>query len=244
MGVTADRAVRAPAVRRAIAVLDALAFERRARASDIVRSVGLPKSSASDLIGTLTAERMIARSGDDLVLGTAFVEMAAGFVGGIATLRRFGIGWERSAELRGHTVTVQSLIGLHSVCVGVRLGPHVLPYTPRAGSRLPLCSGERLEPVARAVGADDLLRSVDRFPERDGGREDIARLLAGAQGDPLSPSPSSTGNLEIGALVSSGDDRGGPVVATLHLPPAYDGEVAPLAAALTQFARDLRPDRG
>lgn len=233
MGIAQEPPPRAPAVHRAVRLVDALAFERRARPADLARAIGLPKSSASDLIGTLLEERMLARSGEDLVLGRAFLDLAAGFVGRQGMLRDFGIGWERSRALREHTVTLQALIGAHSVCVGVRLGSAVLPYTPRAGSRLPLWSDGAPEPVLRVVDPDDVFRTLEAFPEASSADP---RTPPGAWPD--GPAPSATGNLELNALVSAGADRGGPVVATVHLPPGTDASPR-LPAALRAFARDL-----
>ncbi|MGO1627848.1 helix-turn-helix domain-containing protein [Microbacterium sp. JB110] len=240
---------RAPAVRRALVVLDALAFERRARPADLARAAGLAKSSASDLIGTLLDEHMLARSGDDLILGNALTEIAAGFVDDIATVRRFGIGWERSIALREHTVTLQSLIGVHSVCVAVRLGGHVLPYTPRAGSRLPLWGANGAEPVLRPVPRDDIRRTLDEFPESSPDEASLREWAASGEDGPtpapaadgLEPAPSATGNLEINAFVSSGSRRGGAVVATVHVAPSAAVDISGLTVALEEFAGDLGP---
>lgn len=253
------RESRAPAVRRAVRALDAVAHQQRARPADLARTLDVPKSSLSDLVGTLLEERMLARSGDDLVLGTAFVEWAAGFVGSVAMLRRFGIGWERSAVLRDHTVTLQALIGSHSVCAAVRIGTRLLPYTPRAGSRMPLWPAEGPEPVLRVISRADGARILDAFAE---GSPDDAALRAWAHREPeaaaaspsgaaakgtpsvrltpTGPAPSASGNLELNALVSRGEERGGAVVATLHLAPSHDADLRVLQAALDEFARDLR----
>lgn len=236
---------RAPAVHRAASLLGVLAFERRARPADLARAVGLPKSSASDLIGTLLEERMLARAGDDLVLGNALIELAAGYVGDIATLRRFGIGWERSALLREHTVTLRSLVGAHGVCVSVRLGAHVLPYTPRAGSRLPLWY-DAPEPVLAVVPLADIARALDEFPEDGPAAQALSRWVETATGGrreaaSATPALSATGNLELSSSVSSGAERGGPVVVTAHLPPASAVDADALQAALDEFAHDLRP---
>ncbi|WP_162893148.1 helix-turn-helix domain-containing protein [Microbacterium halotolerans] len=243
---------RAPAVRRALGVLDALAFERRARPADLARAAGLAKSSASDLIGTLLDERMLARSGDDLILGSAFTEIASGFVDDIATVRRFGIGWERSSVLHEHTVTLQSLIGAHNVCIAVRLGAHVLPYTPRAGSRLPLWDGGSAEPVLLAVPREDLRRTLDEFPESSPDEDALREWASSERGTRApddcghdmgrrAPARSSTGNLELNAYVSPGRERGGAVVATVHIAPSADVDFAALGAALDEFAEDLKP---
>ena len=242
MGVARGHEGRAPAVRRAAAVLNLLAFERRATQGEIVRSAGLAKSSASDLIGTLLEERLVARSGDALVLGTAFVEIAAGFAGDVTVVRRFGPGWERSPLLREHTVSLQALVGTRSVCVCVRLGAHVLPYTPRAGNRLPFAAECGWEPVTRTVPRDDLLRTITRFPEHGSPMEERERFdaLLGRSDAAEEPAIASTGNLEVNALVSTGAERGAPVVATLHLPPSYAGDLFALRAALEGLAGDLR----
>lgn len=234
MGVAQEPPPRAPAVHRAMRLVDALAFERRARPADLARAVGLPKSSASDLIGTLLEERLLARSGEDLVLGRAFLELAAGFVGRSGMLHDFGVGWERSRALREHTVTLQALIGSHNVCVAVRLGSAVLPYTPRAGSRLPLWPDGHPEPVLGVVDPGDVERALAEFPE---GTTDAPPATRSAPAD--GPDLAATGNLELNALVSDGADCGGPVVVTCHLPPGTESSPR-LAAALRAFARDLQ----
>lgn len=255
MGVKVPEvSTRAPAVRRALRLLDALAFERRARPVDLARAVGLAKSSASDLIGTLLEERMLAREGDDLVLGGFFAEIAAGFVGDVTTTRDFVLAWERSMVLREHTVTLQTLIGSHNVCVAVCLGTHVLPYTPRAGSRLPLWTAAGPEPVLMVVPRGDLRRSLERFPDSSSTGEALhAWVQARPSSCPTQERPgardaraaqdavlSSTGNLEFTTQVSAGRDRVGPVVVTVHVIPNSAVRSASVQAALDDFATELR----
>ena len=87
--------------------------------------------------------------------------------------------------------------------------------------------------MLRVVDPDDVFRTLKAFPEASSADP---RTPPGAWPD--GPAPSATGNLELNALVSAGADRGGPVVATVHLPPGTDASPR-LPAALRAFARDL-----
>lgn len=227
---------RSPAIRRAALVLELVAHRRRLRPTEVSRELGLAKSSTADLVGTMLGEGLLDRRGDDLVLGRLFREAATGFVGDGTILRRFGVTWERSPLLREHTVTLQAPIGAQSVCVAVRLGRRVLPYTPRSGSRQPLWSQGEAEPVAVRSPAKALLRSLDLFEPGDGaaGLRAWLERRADAASDPVRL-PSSTGNDELVAVVPAVR----PVLAVVHLHPDDEVDEPALAEALTAFAESL-----
>lgn len=240
MGVTNGRA---PAVRRAAAALDVIAHAGgSAQAVDIGRDLGLAKSSTSDLINTMLTERLLGRRDGALIIGDRIAEVAAGFVGHPGLLKRFIDGWQREPQLREHTASVQVLIGTHSLCVEVRISPHVLPYTPRAGSRLPLWDGTTVEPVATQLPRADVDRALQMYGDTDA--DDAAAITDWLDHHPsdvadLEPHRSATGNDELIVPVAPRRDPGPPVVITVHLPPDRDGDDAAIGNALEEFARSL-----
>jgi hypothetical protein len=237
---------RAPAVRRAAAALEVVARSGHASVAEISRDLNLAKSSASDLLSTMLTERMLTRRGGALVLGELLAELAAGFVGNPNILQRFALYWNKYPPLEEHTLSLQALLGTQNLCVDVRIGRHVLPYTPRAGSRLPVWDGARGEPILAHVSADDADATLRRFRGFNGAVDEregiVSWIREHAPSAPAAPSPllSSTGNFELVSLLPDRAPGAPPVAVTLHLPSRAAGtDHIELGVALTRLAHAL-----
>ena len=236
---------RAPAVRRAVTVLRFLADQGGASATAIADEFGLAKSSISDLVNTMLDEGLLQKREHQLALGSLFTELTAGLVGDTDMLDRFAIQWQRQRLLAEHTVSVQTIIGTQSLCAEVRLGMHLLPYTPRPGSRTEAWNGSTGEPALRCLAADDVRRTLASFaafsptPDAETQRARRAWIDRHARGSQRTPMVANTGNLELSVALTQ-QETVPPAVLTLHLPPRFEGYVSPkLRTAMEDFAAIL-----
>lgn len=243
---------RAPAVRRAIQALDLLAHRGNASWSDIARGLRLPRSSTSDLVQTMLDERLIRREISGLLLlGGALTEIAAGFVDNSTVLERFSLEWDKGHSLNEHTLSVQSLIGDQNMCVDVRIGRHVLPVTPRAGSRLPVWNGTSGEPILTRLPPSAIEASLHRFGAFCGVNDatrgailDWVRKNTTGQSRDLRHMVASTGNAELSQVIPGETTDQESVALTLHLPPDTARNVPELKAALSALAARIGEDNG
>lgn len=232
---------RAPAVHRAVSVLAFLAQGGPASATEISRDLGLAKSSTSDLIGTMQEAGLLSRRVDDLSIGPLLGALTEGLVGDSGVLERFATHWPRQRTLTDHTVSVQSILGDRNLCMEVRLGRHLLPYTPRAGSRTTVWSEDGTgDAILRALMPADVERTMTAFAGFDETNPDDQTrhswLKANAVGRQDEPVIAATSNREFNVQLPHTEGRVPPVLLTLHLPPRLDVDVAPLRSALHDFA--------
>ncbi len=234
---------RAPAVRRAMAVLAYLAQEGPSSAADISKELGLPQSSTSDLVHTMLADGLLRRRQDLFTIGPLITDLAAGFVGDAALLDRFATHWPRHPELSRHTVSIQTILGTQSLCVDVRLGNYLLPFTPRPGSRSDTWKGNLGEPVLTCLTADEARATLTAFgaftahgPDRTTADSWISLHSRGIQPTPLL---AGTGNLELNAALPTGPASSPPTVLTLHLPPEMEDTSGTLADGLAELASTI-----
>lgn len=241
MGVNGP--ARAPAVRRAVAVLECLTRQGAANLTELSHQLGLAKSSTSDLLSTMLQEDLVRKRGDEFILGRLLSELTAGFVGEEQILDRFAKDWSRQPILGEHTVSVQAIIGTHSLCADVRLGRYLLPYTPRAGSRRMIWDGKKGEPVLRSLPAESVLRTVDAYAEYDPPRNpnDLRRWVQNnASGAQHTAMLASNGNVELSVAITPSHSHGPPVALSLHFPPRMrDAASHELRQALKDFARTV-----
>ncbi|GAB3615790.1 hypothetical protein GCM10027416_03470 [Okibacterium endophyticum] len=227
-----------------MAALDVLAHSGDVSWPDISRSLGLARSSTSDLIGTLLDERLIRRRGSGFALGNALGELAAGFVGNRPVLELFALELGRDHPFGEHTLSVQVLFGDQTMCVDVRMGRQLLPFTPRAGSRSPVWNGERGEPILTSLDPDDVERSLDAFGAFCGVDAETAERITRwtrAHSTVHTADPgvlrASTGNDELSVALRPVADDATPAVITLQLAPGTTDDAE--ASALHSALRDL-----
>lgn len=212
---------RAPAIGRSARVLELLAHDGPVPWSRVGPAIGLAKSSTSDLLTSLAASRWVRRAESGFMLGGLLPELCAGFVGTDIDLVQFGLEWAADPVLHEHTVSVQVIQGVEIFCLEVRIGRHVLPLTPRPGSRVQGWHGDRGEP-ALAVLSEPVLRStLNCFAGFQGltssTRESILEWAAAERSEIGGPQiqRAVNGNDEL-SLPCPGDRA---VLLTAHLPP-------------------------
>ncbi len=231
-----------PAIHRAAAVLEFLAFNEVATPSTLSGELGIAKSSLSDILSTMLADGLIQKRDDGFVIGPLFGQLTRGFVGDTNLMDRFAVTWQRQRLLSAHTVSVQTIIGAHSICAEVRHGAHLLPFTPRTGLRNDLWHGPEGEPALRCLTAAQLQANSNAFaafsPPIDAALAEARRLWIErhARGAQRIPFVARTGNLEFNVALSRSETMP-PAVLTLHLPPRQEGHVSfELRTAFEDFA--------
>lgn len=133
---------KAPAVSKAVAVLDSLARSAEAGSiSGLARRIEVPKSSVADICATLSDLGLLSRNRDGrYLLGQHVVELARGLVGGQRLIEVFTEACLSVPAASEETVTLSILDGADSVIVAARHGRATLPVTARVGLRLPVWS--------------------------------------------------------------------------------------------------------
>jgi DNA-binding IclR family transcriptional regulator len=128
-----------PAVTRALAVLGALEASggKPQSLSDLARSVGIAKSSASNICQALEAGGMIHRVENGYRLGLRTAELGGAFVGQFNQIREFFGVVEADPLLSGHVVQIATLDGTDALYLARHEGRVDRLGTP-LGSRLPL----------------------------------------------------------------------------------------------------------
>lgn len=149
---------KAPAVGRAFAILDLLATsEEPLGISDIVRRLGLAKSTTHALIHTLLAERAIRQDGPGYRVDSRVLSWARGFGRHNDWVARFLRLAASEPALDGETAMLSILDGDHVLYLATRPGNKPLAVNFKAGGRIPLhctASGKAMlacEPDAQAA---------------------------------------------------------------------------------------------
>jgi DNA-binding IclR family transcriptional regulator len=182
------RAPRAPAVVKAIQILNELAVDPEPlSATELARRCDLPKSSVADLCLALTLEGLISRDSDNrYLLGSQVAELSRGLVGGGRLLEVFPRVCGGDAAVASETVTISVADGPCSVIVAVRRGQVILPITPKVGLRFPLwttASGRALlSTMAQAELAAILKARTTTAAGVSGTVPSMAQLLAELRG--------------------------------------------------------------
>lgn len=238
MGVNDTR--RAPAVHRTVAILECLARQGAASLTELVQQIGLPKSSASDIVTTMITDDLVRRRGDTFVLGDTLGVLTSGLVGDARLLDRLAKDWPRQPRLGEHTVSAQTLIGSRTLCVDVRLGRYLLQRTPRPGSSHVAWDGEKGSPVLRCFPEGAVMRAVHTFQDHDPtvNPETLSAWLKHSlpQHDEQPESVDSE-DWQLSAAVPASTSAHPPVALTLHLPSRVPpGEAKELHHDLHRFA--------
>ena len=148
MPTTVGRAMKSPAIAKAVTILDDLAHSNELGAiSAIARRTGMAKSSVADICSTLSALGLLSREREGrYLLGRHIVELARGLVGGRRLIEVFADACDAAPECRDETVTLSILDGSDIVIIAVRHGRATLPITAThraAAARV----GDRLWPL-------------------------------------------------------------------------------------------------
>ena len=135
----ADKAALAPAVVKAVKILDLLAeTPGRARAlSDIARELGIAKSSTSNLCASLEEGGLVRRTEGGFLLGRRAVELGSAYLAGFDQIREFYRICEESEVLRSQLVQIAMLDGARVLYLAVYEGRERFPLSASVGDRYP-----------------------------------------------------------------------------------------------------------
>ncbi len=129
----------APAVVRAVAVLDALAADDASSMSlsDIARAIGVPKSSTASICAALELGGLLTRDGGEFALGRRLVELGGAYLSRSDRVRDFAAACAASPLLAGETVRLWALGGRDVICLARYDGHPAVRLTVNIGDRLP-----------------------------------------------------------------------------------------------------------
>lgn len=241
----------APAVVRAVAVLDALAADDAASMSlsDIARTIGVPKSSTASICAALELGGLLVREDGGFALGRRLVELGGAYLSRSDRVREFYAACVAEPLLAGETVRLWALGGRDGICLGRYDGHPPVRLTVNIGDRLP-ASVTAAGKVMLAQFDDTEVRdlyagaSLPRLTASSPGSLDA--LLedlhaARAQGYGISVEEAFESVIELAVVVPSRGTRTAPLAvgATQHSA-TYTPEAAPaLVAALRRVAAAL-----
>jgi len=137
--IDADKGALAPAVVKAVKILDLLAeTPGRARAlSDIARELGIAKSSTSNLCASLEEGGLVRRTEGGFLLGRRTVELGSAYLAGFDQIREFYRICEESEVLRTQLVQIAMLDGARVLYLAVYEGRERFPLSASVGDRYP-----------------------------------------------------------------------------------------------------------
>ncbi|PPF21844.1 IclR family transcriptional regulator [Rathayibacter rathayi] len=136
--VDSDRGSGAPAVSRAMRILDLLADARGPRTlTDIARELGIAKSSTSNLCAALEDGRLIRRAGSGFLLGRRTVELGSHYLAGFDPVREFYRLCEESPVLSRQLVQIALLDGTRVLYLAVHEGRERFTLSAGVGDRYP-----------------------------------------------------------------------------------------------------------
>ncbi len=150
----------APAVVRAVAVLDALAASAEGfmSLSDLSRALGVPKSSVSTICAGLELGGLVRRDELGYSLGRRLVELGGSYLARVDQIAEFYRACAESAEFSGQTVRLSTAAGIETLCLA--------RYEGRPAIRLTTAIGDRVPASACAQGKALLSRLDDAEIER------------------------------------------------------------------------------
>lgn len=137
----ADRSAgtQAPAVARAVRILDLLAEAngQPKTLTDIARELGIAKSSTSNLCAALEEGALIRRSGAGYLLGRRTVELGSSYLAAFDQVREFYRICEDSPVLSRSLVQIAMLDGARALYLAVFEGRERFPLSASVGDRYP-----------------------------------------------------------------------------------------------------------
>ncbi|MFM9920285.1 MULTISPECIES: IclR family transcriptional regulator [Microbacteriaceae] len=134
-----EKGALAPAVQKAIRILDLLAASpgRPKPLSDIARELGIAKSSTSNLCASLEEGGLIRRTAGGFLLGRRSVELGSAYLAGFDQIREFYRICEESEVLSRQLVQIAMLDGVRSLYLAVYEGRERFPLSASVGDRYP-----------------------------------------------------------------------------------------------------------
>jgi DNA-binding IclR family transcriptional regulator len=159
----------APAVTRATAILDLVA-EAKGRAlsiSEIARTLGLPKSSTSNLCQALELGRLLSRRDQGYILGRRLVELGGAYLSAIDQVQEFYSACRKQRNISRLTARVAVLDGLDVLYLARYDGTQPIRLTANIGDRFPAhctATGKALMAMLEPGVLAERLRGKLRLP--------------------------------------------------------------------------------
>jgi len=131
--------VSVPALRRAVRILDMIAESGDTpTAAQVARLLGLPKSTAHGLLGTMLELNLLSKTHDGgFALGPHVMKWSAGFLSRSDMTAEFQRHFVDEPALKQYTVTLSVLDGREVVYLSCRNSDRPLGFTFKIGMRLP-----------------------------------------------------------------------------------------------------------
>lgn len=157
-----------PAVVRAVTVLDELAASPEPLSfTDLVKRLGMPKSSLYGLCTTLLDLHLIRKlENGSFTLGTHVMGWANAFLSQLDLTQEFFAAWDDMRVLPEETITLSILDGEDVVYIACRNGTRPLGFTFRAGMRLPAVYTATGKAMLSTLQGQDLEQALNHpWPE-------------------------------------------------------------------------------
>ena len=159
----------APAILRAVEVLDAMARKRGPMTvSEVARATGLAKSSVSNLMSTLAVAGMVRPAGHGWLLGYRVLELGQSALASTDLVSEFHRLTLRNPVLREETVLIAVLDGLDVLYLARHNGNQPVRLATDIGHRLPAVVTSLGKAMLAGLPDDDLdarLAGVDHMPQ-------------------------------------------------------------------------------
>lgn len=173
----------APAVTRAVGVLDALTAHpnETMTLSELARAVGVPKSSTSSICNALEAGGLVRRTDAGYALGRRLVEYGGAYLAQVDQVREFYDACEQSPVLEHETVRLSAHAGIDTLCLARYEGRPALRLTTGIGDRFPASAcaqGKALLARLDDAEVERLYHGIERLPVfTRHSRRSLSRLL-------------------------------------------------------------------
>lgn len=173
----------APAVSRAVAVLDALAASADGimTLSDLSRALGVPKSSTSTICTALELGGLVRRDDLGYSLGRKLVELGGAYLARLDQVGEFHRACLESPIFREETLRLSTSAGIDTLCLARYEGRPAIRLTTNIGDRLPSSScaqGKALLARLDDSEIERLYHGIDELPRLTGrSRRTLPRLL-------------------------------------------------------------------
>lgn len=173
----------APAVSRAVAVLDAIAASESGSMtlSDLSRDLGVPKSSTSTICTALELGGLVRRDDLGYSLGRKVVELGGSYLARLDQVSEFHRACLESEVFRSETLRLSTAAGIDTLCLARYEGHPAIRLTTNIGDRLPASScapGKALLARLDDSEIERLYYGIQELPRMTGrSRRTVPRLL-------------------------------------------------------------------
>lgn len=173
----------APAVVRAVAVLDALAASETGSMglSDLARELGVPKSSLSSICTALELGGLVRRDELGYELGRRTVELGGAYLTRLDQVSEFYRACEASEVFHRETVRLSAHAGTDTLCLARYEGRPAIRLTTAIGDRFPASACAQGKALLSQLDDEEIERlyhGIPELPRMTGrSRRTVAKLL-------------------------------------------------------------------